>query len=113
MCLEIDANFAYGSHERPLTAMLNHVPVIASDNKYYHDHFEVGKEIMLYSPNDRYDLSEKLSALLKASDKLQDISEAGYSAVIKKHTYLQMTEQILSLVDTYKAFATLKIQMTS
>ncbi len=111
ICLEIDANFAYGGHERPLTAMLNRVPVVASYNDYYKDNFVVDKEIILYSPLERYELSEKLTVLLQDSSDLQEMSKAGHDVVSRNHTYLKMADKILTLVDTYKDFKSVEISL--
>jgi glycosyltransferase involved in cell wall biosynthesis len=102
ICLDTGANFAYGGHERSLTAMWNHVPVVANDNPYYRENFKDGESITLFSHLDYDSLIQKVTVLLDDCTKLDRIASEGHSIVDQGHTIVHRASELLDFVNTYK-----------
>lgn len=100
--LNIQPPFTVGSHERPLTAMLQKAAVISDGNAFFEQQFESGKHLLFYDWNHLPNLCDQIVHLLQNSDERASLGESAHEEVRSKHLWQHRAEQILKIVDAYQ-----------
>ncbi|MEA3229662.1 MAG: glycosyltransferase family 4 protein [archaeon] len=83
----------------PIEAMACGTPVVLPEHGAFPEIIKETGGGLLFRPNDSYDLSEKLIALMEDRDMLQELSADGLKAVRDKFNARLMAEKVLKVYD--------------
>ena len=102
LVLNINANFGRGSHERPLCA-LNAGAAAASDlSAFYPDHFEEGRELLLYRWRNLDAGLEAIAALAQDPEAMVQMAQAGQAKVLAGHRWKHRAATIIAAAEAVR-----------
>jgi hypothetical protein len=98
--MNINANFGYGSHERPFTAMVAGAVAASDFSTYYADAFDAGREIVLYWWTHLEEHLAGIRDLLHDRDRLFEIAQAGHAKACRDHRWPNRIDNYLAAAQT-------------
>jgi hypothetical protein len=101
--LNINPVFTRGSHERPLTAMLQKAAVITDHNPFYAQHFREEEHLYTYQLQTLHELPHLVQRLLKYPSQCRKMAEAAYQQALSEHTWQQRAQKMLEMIDVKNA----------
>ena len=101
--LNTNANFGRGSHERPLTAMVQGAATVTDYSDFYADHFQDGHDISLYRWKNLTDAIDQITTLLENPDKCYRQIVSGYQSATTGHRWADRASVILATAEKIRA----------
>jgi hypothetical protein len=99
--LNINPPFTQGSHERPLTAMLQKALVITDHNPFFATQFREGEHLCTYNLQQLDALPSIINTLLTCPQRCREIGEQAYQEALRSHTWQVRAEKILAILHRY------------
>lgn len=96
--LNLLPGFKNGTHDRIYSSMLNHSLCLTDASPILEKQFQNCHEICFYEPNAPKDLAEQIFSLLSCDRRLEEISQNGYFAAKKSHSWLARAASLLSFL---------------
>lgn len=91
--------FKAGFQERIATAMLSGTISVTDSSSYIEEHFQDGRELVLYDLQNLNALPEKINWLLSHEDEAEKIAKAGEKVAENSLTWQCRTEEMLSNIN--------------
>ena len=98
MLLNTTPEFHGGLHDRVFTAMLNRALCFTEYGKFAASQLLDEKEIVFYDYKNIDTLTEKLCAVYKSKDKIQEITENAYNKAVTEYTWEKRAEEMLQFM---------------
>ena len=97
-CLNSMPFFKNGSHERVFIGLAAGAVPITTENHYFEDKFQSGKELLFYPVANHSSINEPLHRLLSDESSRQGIVDAGRVKVMKNDTWDNRVNTVLEFV---------------
>ncbi len=97
VALHLNPAYSSGSHERPLTAMLQGAALIAERSDFLSHHFVEGGELVTFKAADLALVPDLVSLFLTNTERCETIACAGQKAAARGHTWAVRANEILQI----------------
>lgn len=95
ICLNSMPFFKNGSHERIFASLMAEALPFTMDNLFVREHFEDGKDLMLYQHSNLGVVNGKINDILAHEDKRQAMVAKGKAKVLKEQTWDARVDTLL------------------
>lgn len=86
--------FKDGTHDRVFNGMLAGALVVTDDSIYMREHFQSGRELIMFDLQEMNSMADKVSELLGDISAAQKIAEEGYRVAREAHTWEVRADEI-------------------